>query len=402
MGSYGHNDNTTYGGAYVPHVVLGSTVDYNTSNITDHIVNQEYNMSNKTPEYPELFMTSPEAIAVPIIFILIFVIGLIGNCTLVYTVARNKNLQNTPNILIVSLATGDLLLILVSVPFTATYFTFRYWPYGDVICKLNEFMQTLSLGVSVFTLVALSGDRYMAIVYPMSKHKGSPTLRISVIASGIWIIASLLAIMDAVKAHVDTRIINGYIYEVCQVQSEEEYAKFRVLFRLFLYFIIPVITIGAFYILMARMLFLSSKHIPGDSRSCNQTNRQLEARKKVAKVVLSFVLVFIVCWFPLYLYRIWYYFLPGDFNLFWYVFKFVSFCMAFTNSCINPFALYFLSKQFRKYYNRYLFCCCTKDGQNDHRTETYQTTLYQFSNTDRRRSNSATGMTLITKPVLLC
>ena len=344
------------------------------------------------PEYPSLLMTSPAAIVVPIIFILIFVIGLVGNCTLVYTVARNKNLQNTPNILIVSLATGDLLLILVSVPFTATYFTFNYWPYGDVICKLNEFMQTLSLGVSVFTLVALSGDRYMAIVFPMSKHKGSPKLRITIIASGIWIVAGLLAIMDAVKAHIEISTEGDIITEICQVQ-DGEYAKFRVLFRLFIYFIIPVIAIATLYSLMARMLFQSSRNMPGDSSSCNQVSRQLEARKKVAKVVLSFVLVFIVCWFPLYLYRIWYYFLPGDFNMFWYVFKFVSFCMAFANSCVNPFALYFISKQFRKYYNRYLFCCLSDEGRSERSADTYQTTLYHFNNANSRPSTSVTVMT---------
>ncbi|KAK2146303.1 hypothetical protein LSH36_617g02002 [Paralvinella palmiformis] len=351
--------------------------------------------TTSTPVYPPLFVTSPAAIAVPIIFVAIFVMGLVGNGTLVYTVARNKNLRNTPNILIVSLATGDLLLILVSVPFTATYFTFSYWPYGALICKLNEFMQTLSLGVSVFTLVALSGDRYMAIVYPMSKHKASPTIRISLIAGAIWLAALLLAVMDAIKAHVQINISDGHIYEYCQVQNDIPYARFRVMFRFSIYFLIPVITIATFYILMARILFQSSKNMLGDARN-SQAARQMEARKKVAKVVLSFVVVFVVCWFPLYLYRIWYYFLPGDFNLFWYVFKFLSFCLAFANSCVNPFALYFLSKQFRRYYNRYLFCCCVRGAGGDHTGDTYQTTLYHFNNAGSRPTNSITMMTAVT------
>ena len=146
--------------------------------------------------YPSLIQTGVTACIVPIVFGIIFVVGLIGNGTLIYIVARNKSLRNTPNILIVSLASGDLLLILIAVPFVATVFTFPYWPYGSVMCKVTEFMQTLSLGVSVFTLVALSGDRYVAIVYPMNKHKGSPTLRTGIIAGGIWVLAALLAIMD--------------------------------------------------------------------------------------------------------------------------------------------------------------------------------------------------------------
>ena len=348
-----------------------------------------------TPVYPPLFMTSPEAIAIPIFFVSIFFIGLVGNGTLVYTVARNKNLRNMPNILIVSLAVGDLLLILVSVPFTATYFTFSYWPYGNWICKLNEFMQTLSLGVSVFTLVALSGDRYMAIVYPMSKHKTSPTIRISLIAGGIWLTALLLAIMDGIKAHVEVTVADGFIYEYCKPQNDLRYARFRVMFRFSIYFLIPVVTIATFYILMARILFQSSKNMLGDGRN-SQAARQMEARKKVAKVVLSFVVVFVVCWFPLYLYRIWFYYLPGDFNLFWYVFKFLSFCLAFANSCVNPFALYFLSKQFRRYYNKYLFCCCVRGPGSDPGGDTYQTTLYHFNNAASRPTNSVTMMTAVT------
>ena len=59
----------------------------------------------------------PESFAVPIVFGIIFVVGVVGNGTLIYTVLRNKSMRNVPNIFIVSLSLGDLLLILVSVPF---------------------------------------------------------------------------------------------------------------------------------------------------------------------------------------------------------------------------------------------------------------------------------------------
>jgi gastrin-releasing peptide receptor len=41
------------------------------------------------------------------------------------------------------------------------------------------------------------------------------------------------------------------------------------------------------------------------------------------------------------------------------MFKIIGFCLSFCNSCINPVALCLLSQQFRNYFNRYLFCCCT-------------------------------------------
>jgi hypothetical protein len=72
---------------------------------------------------------TPEAYVIPVLFSVMFIVGLIGNGTLVYTVLRNKNMRNTPNIFIVSLALGDFLLIAVSVPFNATIYTFSQWPY---------------------------------------------------------------------------------------------------------------------------------------------------------------------------------------------------------------------------------------------------------------------------------
>ena len=90
---------------------------------------------------------------------------------------------------------------------------------------------------------------------------------------------------------------------------------------------------------------------------------QVEARKKVARLVLSFVLVFIVCWLPRHVWYFWYNFDPAEYNMFWHVFKILAYCLSFVNSCVNPLALYFLSRQFRRYYDRYLFCCCRRHPQ---------------------------------------
>ena len=106
------------------------------------------NSSNCTTQEDNasIFSRLPEAYAVPVVFAVIFIVGVVGNGTLILTVLKNKTMRNAPNIFIVSLAFGDLLLILVSVPFTATIYTFTEWPYGESWCKLNEFLQALSLG----------------------------------------------------------------------------------------------------------------------------------------------------------------------------------------------------------------------------------------------------------------
>lgn len=47
------------------------------------------------------------------------------------------------------------------------------WPWGELICKLSEAAKDLSVAVSVFTLTALSADRFFAIVDPLKKFHTS-------------------------------------------------------------------------------------------------------------------------------------------------------------------------------------------------------------------------------------
>lgn len=74
-----------------------------------------------------------------------------------------------PNTYLISLALGDLLVLIFTVPFVSTIYTIDGWPYGTFECKFSEFVKDVSVGVTVFTLTALSADRYRAIVSPIRK-----------------------------------------------------------------------------------------------------------------------------------------------------------------------------------------------------------------------------------------
>lgn len=47
---------------------------------------------------------------------LVFVVGVIGNATLLRIICKNKSMRTGPNILIASLALGDLMLIVIDIP----------------------------------------------------------------------------------------------------------------------------------------------------------------------------------------------------------------------------------------------------------------------------------------------
>lgn len=91
----------------------------------------------------------------------------------------------------------------------------------------------------------------------------------------------------------------------------------------------------------------------------------------MAKMVMAFVIVFAVCFFPQHVFMLWFYIHPTaqqDYNVFWHYFRILGFCLAFTNSCINPIALYCVSSTFRKYFDRYF---STKKRKKNTHTHTY-------------------------------
>lgn len=76
--------------------------------------------------------------------------------------------------------------------------------------------------------------------------------------------------------------------------------------------------------------------------------------------MLVLVALFALCWLPnhlLYLYRSFTYQTYVDPSAIHFVVTIVSRILAFSNSCVNPFALYWLSKTFQQHFKAQLFCC---------------------------------------------
>ena len=67
----------------------------------------------------------PETYIVPVIFALIFLVGVTGNGGLIYILLRHKSMRSIPNIYILNLVVGDLLILLFTVPFTSSIYTFE-------------------------------------------------------------------------------------------------------------------------------------------------------------------------------------------------------------------------------------------------------------------------------------
>ncbi|KAM9355839.1 neuromedin-B receptor [Pholidichthys leucotaenia] len=296
------------------------------------------------------------------VYIVIVTVGLLGNITLVKIFVTNSAMRSVPNIFISSLAAGDLLLLVTCVPVDAFRYFSEEWVFGEAACKLIPVIQLTSVGVSVFTLTALSADRYKAIVNPMDIQTSSAVFWTCLKAVSIWLLSILLAVPEAIFSQVvsmqDHRDnINGtFVNCVPYPLSNQMHPKIHSVMIFLVYFLIPLAIISIYYYHIARTLIRSAHDMPGEVSE--HTKRQMETRKRLAKIVLVFVGLFALCWFPnhvLYMYRSFHY-NQTDVSLAHLVVTLLARVLSFSSSCVNPFALYLLSESFRRHFNSQLRC----------------------------------------------
>ncbi|XP_003961824.2 gastrin-releasing peptide receptor-like [Takifugu rubripes] len=300
-------------------------------------------------------------IGIAAVYGVIIAVGLVGNVTLMKTCLSVKSLRTVPNLFLSSLALGDLLLLVTCAPVDASRYLVDEWLFGRVGCKLIPFIQLTSVGVSVFTLTALSADRYKAIVRPLDSHTSTARLSVCLRVGAIWLFSVTLAIPEAVFSdlHTFTTSHTNETFVTCAPypHAGELHPKIHSTASFLIFYILPLFIISVYYCFIAQSLIRSSVDMPAEGHLHLQ--RQVNSRKRLAKTVLVFVGLFAVCWLPshvIYLYRSFHYD-QVDTSVGHFIASVCARILAFTNSCVNPFALYLMSKNFSKHFRQQLPCC---------------------------------------------
>ncbi|KAM3607156.1 uncharacterized protein V6R79_002532 [Siganus canaliculatus] len=301
-------------------------------------------------------------VGIAAIYGVIIVVGLVGNVTLMKTCLSVKSMRTVANLFLSSLALGDLLLLLTCAPVDASRYLVDQWLFGRLGCKLIPFIQLTSVGVSVFTLTALSADRYKAIVKPLDIQR-SGAGHVCVRVAAIWLLSMTLAIPEAIFSdlHTFTTSHSNDTFVTCAPypNAGELHPKIHSTASFLVFYVIPLFIISIYYCFIARSLVRSSMDISAEGQPHLQ--RQIKSRKRLAKTVLVFVGLFALCWLPshvIYLYRS-YHYDQVDTSLGHFIASVCARILAFTNSCVNPFALYLMSKSFSKHFRRQLLCCAS-------------------------------------------
>ncbi|KAI7793968.1 endothelin receptor type Ab [Triplophysa rosa] len=333
---------------------------------------------------------------------IIFVVGMVGNATLLRIIYLNKSMRNGPNALIASLALGDLVYIAIDKPINVYKLLAMRWPFDDSVfglflCKLMPFLQKASVGITVLNLCALSVDRYRAVAsWSRVQGVGIPASTAVEIVC-IWGVAVVLAVPEAVGFKMVSFEYNNVTIRTCMLKPETPfmtlYRDVKVWWLFGFYFCVPLVCTAVFYTLMTCEM-LSNRM--GDLKF--SLNEHIKQRREVAKAVFSLVLIFALCWFPLHLSRIlkkmvYFQYDVGRCDLlnFLLVFDYLSINLATINSCINPIILYFVSKKFKNCF-RSCLCCCCYPGSLLSSVAPLNVTSFQYKNPDQHGLSDRTAL----------
>ncbi|KAJ3615206.1 hypothetical protein NHX12_018774 [Muraenolepis orangiensis] len=299
-----------------------------------------------------------------VISVVVFVVGLVGNATLLRIIYQNKCMRNGPNALIASLALGDLIYITIDIPIIAYKLLASQWPFasstfGLILCKLVPFLQKASVGITVYRAVA-SWSRVQGV--------GVPLLTAIEIIS-IWVLSLILAVPEAIGFDIISFEYRNNTIHTCMLHPKTRfmrlYKDMKDWWLFGFYFCVPLLCTAIFYTLMTCKML---NHRNGSLRIV--LSEHLKQRREVAKAVFCLVLIFALCWFPLHLSRILKSLVYDEYDVsrcelfnFLLVLDYFGINLATVNSCINPIILYFVSKKFKNCFKSCLCCWCYSDSQ---------------------------------------
>ena len=97
---------------------------------------------------------------------LFIIVGFVGNCVLVATIAQSHRLKVFKlNLFILSCAIVNLINCIVNMPLILGNTITEQWDYGDFVCRFNAFTIQLASIAMLLGLMLMSLDRFLAVRY---------------------------------------------------------------------------------------------------------------------------------------------------------------------------------------------------------------------------------------------
>ncbi|XP_056113137.1 mu-type opioid receptor [Rhinichthys klamathensis goyatoka] len=332
------------------------------------LVNMNSSRCDRTAELDKGATPVIVAIIITTLYSIVCVLGLVGNVLVMYVIIRYTKMKTATNIYIFNLALADALAT-STLPFQSVNYLMGTWPFGDVLCKIVMSIDYYNMFTSIFTLTTMSVDRYIAVCHPVKALDFRTPRNAKIVNVCNWILSSAIGLPVMVMAST-TIEYQGSSFAVtdCTLLFPHPTWYWENLLKICVFifaFIMPVLIITVCYGLM--ILRLKSVRMLSGSK---EKDRNL---RRITRMVLVVVAVFIVCWTPIHIFVIIKALVTIPSSLLQTVSWHFCIALGYTNSCLNPVLYAFLDENFKRCFRE--FCIPSPsvlDLQNSTRTRNPQ------------------------------
>ncbi|XP_034294531.1 substance-K receptor isoform X2 [Pantherophis guttatus] len=303
----------------------------------DQIFENDVNLTELTTFYQPGWQIALWAIA----YLMIVTASIVGNATVIWIILSHRRMRTVTNYFIVNLALSDLLMSALNTVFNFIYACHNVWYFGEGFCRFHNFVPVTAMFVSIYSMTAVSAERYMAIVYPF-KQKLSAANTKGIIGI-IWLVACALAFPQFFYAQV----ITDHGLAKCAVSWPHNHSQRQQL-----------TAIG---------ITLWHNDVPGDHTNMVYYQHKIVAKKKFVRAMVAVVITFAVCWFPYH-----FYFILGsiwkEVNRRKYIQQvyLAVFLLAMSSAMYSPIIYCCLNHRFRSGFRiAFQWCPCVKATERD-------------------------------------
>nr|6GDG_A Chain A, TrxA,Adenosine receptor A2a [Escherichia coli] len=286
----------------------------------------------------------------------IAVLAILGNVLVCWAVWLNSNLQNVTNYFVVSLAAADIAVGVLAIPFAITISTgFCAACHGCLFIACFVLVLTQS---SIFSLLAIAIDRYIAIRIPL-RYNGLVTgTRAKGIIAICWVLSFAIGLTPMLGWNNCGQPKEGKAHsqgcgegQVACLFEDVVPMNYMVYFNFFACVLVPLLLMLGVYLrifLAARRQLkqMESQPLPGE-RARSTLQKEVHAAKSLAIIVGLFAL----CWLPLHIINCFTFFCPDCSHApLWLMY--LAIVLSHTNSVVNPFIYAYRIREFRQTFRK--------------------------------------------------